>query len=279
MGLARAHRVTYVGELGWELYVSTDQAAHVFETLDEAGSGCRAEALRPACARLAAASRRPSAISAMTSPTRTMCWRPGSALPCSPQKGDFIGRDAVLRQAGSGADAPAGAVQADRSGAAALPQRADGARRQDRRHGDLGQLRPPPRRRDRPRLCALRGRERGGRARLAYEIEIAGRRVRAEASLDADVRSEGGAGAGVTRCGHSLPPTTTVVPGSVSARVSASSPRLRRRVTSDTCSHLITKITCAHHPPTASTSSSPRTSRATALRVRSTWTRKSTSGI
>ena len=37
MGLARAHRVTYVGELGWELYVSTDQAAHVFETLLEAG--------------------------------------------------------------------------------------------------------------------------------------------------------------------------------------------------------------------------------------------------
>jgi glycine cleavage system T protein len=36
MGLARAHRVTYVGELGWELYVATDQAAHVFETLMEA---------------------------------------------------------------------------------------------------------------------------------------------------------------------------------------------------------------------------------------------------
>ena len=37
MGLARAHRVTYVGELGWELYVSADQAAHVFEALVEAG--------------------------------------------------------------------------------------------------------------------------------------------------------------------------------------------------------------------------------------------------
>ncbi|WP_281857170.1 GcvT family protein [Litoreibacter halocynthiae] len=37
MGLARAHRVTYVGELGWEIYVSADQAAHVFETLYEAG--------------------------------------------------------------------------------------------------------------------------------------------------------------------------------------------------------------------------------------------------
>ena len=38
MGLARAHRISYVGELGWELYVSADQAAHVFETLHEAGA-------------------------------------------------------------------------------------------------------------------------------------------------------------------------------------------------------------------------------------------------
>jgi 4-methylaminobutanoate oxidase (formaldehyde-forming) len=37
MGLARVHRVTYVGELGWEVYVSTDQAGHVFETLHAAG--------------------------------------------------------------------------------------------------------------------------------------------------------------------------------------------------------------------------------------------------
>ena len=37
MGLARAHRVCYVGELGWEIYVSADMAGHVFETLMEAG--------------------------------------------------------------------------------------------------------------------------------------------------------------------------------------------------------------------------------------------------
>ena len=34
---ARAHRVTYVGELGWELYVSSEMAGHVFETIREAG--------------------------------------------------------------------------------------------------------------------------------------------------------------------------------------------------------------------------------------------------
>jgi len=37
LGLARAHRVTYVGELGWELYMPSDMCAHAFETLFEAG--------------------------------------------------------------------------------------------------------------------------------------------------------------------------------------------------------------------------------------------------
>lgn len=37
MGLARVHRVTYVGELGWEVYVSSDMAGHAFEVLHEAG--------------------------------------------------------------------------------------------------------------------------------------------------------------------------------------------------------------------------------------------------
>ena len=36
MGHARAHRVTYVGELGWELYISTDQCGHAFEVLNVA---------------------------------------------------------------------------------------------------------------------------------------------------------------------------------------------------------------------------------------------------
>ena len=31
--IARAHRVSYVGELGWEIYVSADMSAHVFETI------------------------------------------------------------------------------------------------------------------------------------------------------------------------------------------------------------------------------------------------------
>ncbi len=37
MGLARVHRITYVGELGWEVYVSAEMAAHAFDVLHAAG--------------------------------------------------------------------------------------------------------------------------------------------------------------------------------------------------------------------------------------------------
>ncbi len=37
LGTGRLHRVSYVGELGWEVYVPADQAAHVFEAIEEAG--------------------------------------------------------------------------------------------------------------------------------------------------------------------------------------------------------------------------------------------------
>ncbi|ARE84527.1 4-methylaminobutanoate oxidase (formaldehyde-forming) [Roseovarius mucosus] len=38
MGVARAHRVSYVGELGWEIYVSADMCGHMFEVLHAAGA-------------------------------------------------------------------------------------------------------------------------------------------------------------------------------------------------------------------------------------------------
>lgn len=37
MAMARLHRISYVGELGWEIYVTTDQACHVFEAIQAAG--------------------------------------------------------------------------------------------------------------------------------------------------------------------------------------------------------------------------------------------------
>jgi glycine cleavage system T protein len=38
MALVRAHRVTYVGELGWEIYIPTEFARHVFDVLAHAGA-------------------------------------------------------------------------------------------------------------------------------------------------------------------------------------------------------------------------------------------------
>ena len=38
MAIVRAHRVTYAGELGWEIYVPTEFARHVFETIMNAGA-------------------------------------------------------------------------------------------------------------------------------------------------------------------------------------------------------------------------------------------------
>lgn len=43
MGLARVHRVSYVGELGWEIYIPSDMCGHVFETLWQAGQGIDAK--------------------------------------------------------------------------------------------------------------------------------------------------------------------------------------------------------------------------------------------
>ncbi|WP_299655175.1 FAD-dependent oxidoreductase [uncultured Jannaschia sp.] len=38
LGRARLHRLSYVGELGWEVYASADMAAYVFETIYAAGA-------------------------------------------------------------------------------------------------------------------------------------------------------------------------------------------------------------------------------------------------
>ncbi len=38
-GIVRASRITYVGELGWELYIPNDVATHVYDTLVAAGPG------------------------------------------------------------------------------------------------------------------------------------------------------------------------------------------------------------------------------------------------
>ena len=183
MGLARAHRVTYVGELGWELYVSTDQTAHVFEAIEEAGTDlglklCGLHTL-DSC-RIEKAFRHFGHD--ITDEDHVL--EAGLGFAVKTDKGDFIGRDAVLSKQDAGLDPPARAVPPERSRAAALPQRGDRPRRQDRRHDHIRQLRPSSRRRHRAWLRAVQGRERAEQVLAsAYEIEIAGERVAAEASL------------------------------------------------------------------------------------------------
>jgi 4-methylaminobutanoate oxidase (formaldehyde-forming) len=97
MGLARAHRVTYVGELGWELYVPTDQAAHVFETIEEAGADlglklCGLHTL-DSC-RIEKAFRHFGHD--ITDEDHVL--EAGLGFAVRTAKSDFIGRDAVLRK-------------------------------------------------------------------------------------------------------------------------------------------------------------------------------------
>lgn len=101
MGLARAHRVTYVGELGWELYVSTDQTAHVFEVLEAAGAevGLKLCGLHTldSC-RIEKAFRHFGHD--ITDEDHVL--EAGLGFAVRTGKGDFIGREAVLRKEDKG---------------------------------------------------------------------------------------------------------------------------------------------------------------------------------
>ena len=97
MGLARAHRVTYVGELGWEIYASSDQTAHVFEALEAAGTDlglklCGIHTL-DSC-RIEKGFRHFGHD--ITDEDHVL--EAGLGFAVKTDKGDFIGRDAVLRK-------------------------------------------------------------------------------------------------------------------------------------------------------------------------------------
>lgn len=101
MGLARVHRVSYVGELGWEIYVSTDMANHVFETLMAAGEQLDLKLcgmhMMDSC-RIEKAFRHFGHD--ITSEDHVIDAGLGFAVKATKQ--DFIGRDAVLARQESG---------------------------------------------------------------------------------------------------------------------------------------------------------------------------------
>ncbi|MBZ0128786.1 MAG: FAD-dependent oxidoreductase [Rhodobacteraceae bacterium] len=101
MGLARAHRVSYVGELGWEVYVSADMAGHVFETLWQAGQDfglklCGMHMMD--CCRAEKAFRHFGHD--ITCEDHVL--EAGLGFAVKTDKPDFIGRDAVLRKREAG---------------------------------------------------------------------------------------------------------------------------------------------------------------------------------
>ena len=100
-GLARVHRVSYVGELGWEVYVGADMAAHAFETLWEAGQDhglklCGMHMMD--CARLEKGFRHMGHD--ITCEDHVL--EAGLGFAVKTDKPAFIGRDAVLRRRDAG---------------------------------------------------------------------------------------------------------------------------------------------------------------------------------
>ena len=150
-----ASRRTYVGELGWELYVPTEFAATVYDTLVEAGAdlgladagyyaieGLRLEKGYRAWGR-------------ELTPDYTP-WQAGLGFAVRLDKGDFLGRDAlVAAKAKPLTKRCVSLVARDGGRAAGAWRRARAARRPPGRRGHLGGLR----RRRRPgggaRLCIV----------------------------------------------------------------------------------------------------------------------------
>jgi 4-methylaminobutanoate oxidase (formaldehyde-forming) len=101
MGLARAHRVTYVGELGWELYIPADQTAHVFEAIMEAEPDLKLCGLHTldSC-RIEKAYRHWGHD--ITDEDHVL--EAGLGFTVSRKKAAFLGRDAVLRREQQGLD-------------------------------------------------------------------------------------------------------------------------------------------------------------------------------
>ena len=101
MGLARVHRVTYVGELGWEIYMSADMAGHVFETLWAAGRDMDAKLcgmhMMDSC-RIEKGFRHFGHD--ITCEDHVL--EAGLGFAVKTAKPDFIGRDAVLRKRDEG---------------------------------------------------------------------------------------------------------------------------------------------------------------------------------
>ena len=183
----RATRITYVGELGWELYVPTEFAVGVYEDLLSAGGD------------LGVVNGGYYAIESMRlekgyrafGRELTPDYNPveaGLLFACK-LKTDipFLGREAVEQAKSDGAAPQAGLVRARERRADALGRRAGAARRRCCRAGHVGGLGRDPRRLRRAGLPLGPGRRRRstatGSQRGAYEVDVNGSREPVSVSL------------------------------------------------------------------------------------------------
>jgi len=101
MAVARAHRITYVGELGWEIYVPSDMACHAFETIWTAGQSMGARLcgmhMMDSC-RIEKAYRHFGHD--ITCEDHVL--EAGLGFAVKMDKREFVGRDAVLRKKDEG---------------------------------------------------------------------------------------------------------------------------------------------------------------------------------
>ena len=134
-------RITYVGELGWELYIPTEFAAHVYDAIVAEGG--------PFGLRLAGY----HALESLRMEKAYRAWgtdltdldtplEAGLRFAVAFDKPDFIGKGALTAQAGRAFDEAPGGVHAGRPRAAAARRRADLPRRRARRAHDGRRLRP-----------------------------------------------------------------------------------------------------------------------------------------
>ena len=153
---ARAARVGYVGELGWELHVPVEYAGPLYDAIWRPGR--RTASPTPAigrsrCCRLEKGYLYWSSdITPETNP-----YEAGLGFCVKLDKGDFIGRDALVRVKAEGPTRKL--VSFSRRRLRAVPRRRDDPpRRQGGRLGDQRRLRPHAPEDDRLRLCPGRAR-------------------------------------------------------------------------------------------------------------------------
>ena len=171
----RALRVTFTGELGWELYAPAEYGLGLWTTLWEAGrehglvaGGYRAiESLRL---------EKGYRVWSTDITPETTPYEAGLGFCVKLDKpGGFEGREALVAREGAGAVPPALLPHAGRPGRGGARRRAGAGRRRGARPGHLRRLRLHRGRPDRLRVPARRGRDAGHRGR-GERVRRVGRR-------------------------------------------------------------------------------------------------------